>query len=86
MSNLKMLKIVNVVMFFDVLCVVIAMTLYKLSPIEALRGNETVLEIHGTCGMIFVGLAIIHIYLNFNWIKSQIFGIKPVSKNAAKKK
>ena len=84
MTNLKLLKILNPILFIVFLTAAIAVILYKYSPIISLQGNETVYEIHELAGKLFIILAIIHIILNWKWIKLNIFGIKPQSKTAKK--
>ena len=80
MSSLKWLKILNPIIAIAFLTAAVAVTLYKYPLIPSLNGIETVYEIHETAGLIFILLGILHIILNWNWIKSQIFGIKPVRK------
>ena len=84
MTSQKLLKILNPIMALDLLIAIKAVLIYKYSFIEAWRGSEMVYEIHEIAGMIFFVLAIFHIILNWNWIRSQIFGIKP--KQTGKKK
>jgi len=85
MSNLKLLKILNPVMFIVFLIAAKAVMLYKYSPFFNLKGNEAVYEIHETAGKIFILLAIFHIILNWKWIKLNVFGIKPKTTNKKKK-
>ncbi len=86
MSNIKLLKILNPVMAIVFLITLIAVFLYKYSPLASLQGNETVYEIHEIAGKVLFLLVICHIILNWNWIKTQIFGIKAKGKVFKKKK
>jgi uncharacterized BrkB/YihY/UPF0761 family membrane protein len=74
MMNLKLLKILNPILFIAFLTVAISMLLYRLPG--RFNYDEIVGQIHALSGAIFFILAILHIILNFKWIKSQIFGIK----------
>lgn len=77
MNNLKILKVINTLMFFTILIVITAISLYTILPFPSLQRNFTVLKFHYIAGITFVVLAILHFILNMNWIKSQIFGIRP---------
>ncbi len=85
MAAVKLLKILNPIMFITFLTAAAAVTLYKYPVITALHESHVVYKIHEIAGIIFILLSILHIILNWNWIKSQIFGIKPQSKKAKKK-
>ncbi|MFO7659507.1 MAG: DUF4405 domain-containing protein [Candidatus Cloacimonadaceae bacterium] len=74
--NLKLLKILNPLLFIVFLTSLLAVTIYKIALFPALQGSETVYQIHETAGIVFFILAVLHLILNWNWIKSQIFGIK----------
>jgi hypothetical protein len=86
MTNLKMLKILNPIMAITFLVTIKAVFLYKYSPFFNLKGSETVYEIHEIAGKLLFLMIILHIILNWNWIKSQIFGIKAKPKAPASKK
>jgi hypothetical protein len=76
MSNQKILKVINPIMalvFLTVATCAIIMTLH-LFPQDITWGK--ILPIHKAAGKAFIFLAVCHIILNWNWIKSQIFGIK----------
>jgi predicted ferric reductase len=80
MSNLKLLKVLNPILAIVFICTAIAIILLKYPVIPALQGNETIYIIHEIAGKVFIILAVLHIILNWNWVKSQIFGIKPAKK------
>jgi hypothetical protein len=80
MGNIKLLKVVNILLFLAFLTTLVGVALYKYPLIPALQGSEGVGELHEIGGMLFFLLALCHLYLNLNWIKSQIFGIKPKGK------
>jgi hypothetical protein len=79
MKNTKILRIINPLMFVAIACNQIAMLLYK-TP-GTLQYTESMINLHAWAGRSFVLLAIIHIILNWAWIKSQIFGIKKKKKS-----
>lgn len=79
--NLKTLKILNPLLFIAFLTSLTAVTIYRTALFPALQGSETVYQIHETAGIVFFCLAILHLILNWNWVKSQIFGIKPKAKS-----
>lgn len=76
--NNKMLKIINPLLFVAVLITAIGMLMYKLPG--KYQYSELMVNIHTYAGIAFFVLAIIHISLNWKWIKSQIFGIHPAGK------
>lgn len=80
MSNLKLLKVLNPVLAVVFITTAIAIILLKYPVIPALQGNETIYKIHEIAGKVFIILAVLHLTLNWNWVKSQVFGIKPVKK------
>jgi len=69
--NNKILKILNPLLFLALLVTIVAMVLYKV------LGADSVREIHEISGTVFFILGLIHVFLNRQWIKSQILGIKP---------
>jgi len=71
MLKQKLLRIVNLLMFIDLLIVVVAQIVYHNHP--ELQGEEAVLEVHEIAGAIFILLVIVHIILNFSWIKNMYF-------------
>ncbi len=78
--NLKLLKILNPLLFIAFLTALSAVIIYKYALIPILHESYTVYLIHETAGIIFFLLAILHLILNWNWVKSQIFGIRPKAK------
>ncbi len=84
MSNLKLLKVLNPVMAIAFLGVIAGFILYKTPLVPSLQGSEGAASLHEIFGLIFLLCAICHIILNWNWIKTQIFGIKPVKKAGRK--
>jgi len=84
MTNQKFLKILNPILVIDFLVVIIAVSIYKYPLIASLQGSESIYKIHEIAGIIFFMLGILHLTLNWNWVKSQIFGIKAKSKGKKK--
>ena len=77
--NNKILKILNPLLFLAFVVTIVAMILYKV-PGRFQYDADGVGKIHEIAGIVFFILALCHIYLNWQWIKSQIFGIKPNKK------
>ena len=84
MANIRLLKILNPIMFITFLTAAAAVILYKYPLITALQESSNVYTIHEIAGKIFILLGILHLILNWNWVKSQIFGIKPAKKTTKK--
>lgn len=72
--NNKILKILNPILLIAFLVVSVSMIIYRIPG--ALQGDEIVGKIHALSGTLFILLAILHISLNWKWIKTQILGIK----------
>jgi len=81
MNKQNILKILNPIMFILIIIVLIGLLLYKSPLFPSLRGTEQAAEVHEVAGGLFILLAIVHISLNWNWIKTQVFGIKPKPKS-----
>ncbi|HQO18174.1 MAG TPA: DUF4405 domain-containing protein [Candidatus Cloacimonas sp.] len=77
--NNKKLKILNPIMFVVLAIAVTAIITYKISELFNYDAYGFK-EIHEIFGFLFAVLAIFHIAYNWQWIKSQIFGIKPKKK------
>jgi uncharacterized membrane protein YozB (DUF420 family) len=77
--NNKLLKILNPLLFLALVITIVAMVLYRV-PGRYQYDADTVGKIHEIAGIVFSILALCHIYLNWQWIKSQIFGIKAKKK------
>ena len=75
MKRLKILKVVNVLLILDFVLILISLLFYKYIPGD-LNGSEVMSEFHELTGMIFIMLGILHLILNFNWIKSSYFNKK----------
>ena len=84
--NNKLLKVLNPLLLIAFIVVGVAVALYKI-PGE-LQGTEQMGKLHELAGIAFLALAVLHIILNWKWIKTQIFGIKnkSVKKTQQKKK
>lgn len=82
MSNLKLLKALNPIMAVAFLCAALAIIILKLN-LGFLPG-EVIYKVHITAGGLFILLATCHIILNWNWIKINIFGVKPQGKSTIK--
>lgn len=69
----KALKFINPILFILLLTVFVSMLLYKLGP-DHLKYSESMSELHTFAGVLFFIVGIIHIYLNWSWIKSNLIG------------
>lgn len=72
--NNKILKIINPILFILFMGTVLAVILYKVPG--KLQYSELLGELHMWFGTAFIILALFHVYLNWSWIKLNIFKIK----------
>jgi hypothetical protein len=84
MTNLKILKIINPVLVIAFLTAATAIIITRFHLIPSLIENGTIYKMHIIAGQVLVLLAIVHIILNWNWIKLHIFGIKAKPKSKKK--
>ncbi len=76
--NNKILRILNPILFICFLVTAIGMLLYKLPG--RYQYSEEMVNLHTWFGTAFFVLAILHLYLNWAWIRMNIFKRKPKSK------
>ena len=69
------LKFINILMFIAFLGASFGIIIYRWGP-ESMRGTETVYQIHSISGLAFLILAVVHIVLNWNWIRINILSRK----------
>jgi cytochrome b561 len=69
------LKIINILLFIAFLGAAVGIILYQFGP-ESMRGSETVYQIHATSGIAFLILAVVHIVMNWKWIRNNILSGK----------
>ncbi len=69
------LKFINPVLALFFLLTMISMVLYKFGP-SSWRGSETLGEVHEFAGIIFFIVALIHLYYNWSWVRTNILGKK----------
>lgn len=74
------LKFINSILALLLVLVVLFVTLYKFGP-SAMRGSETLGELHEFAGALFVFVGLIHIYYNWAWIRMNILGKKAKHKS-----
>jgi hypothetical protein len=67
MKKQNALKVINVLLLILILCVVTSAILHDFIP------YVVYMAVHALPGMFFVILAIIHIILNWSWVKSNYF-------------
>ncbi|MDP8211405.1 MAG: hypothetical protein RAO94_07455 [Candidatus Stygibacter australis] len=72
MKKIKALKVVNIFMVLAFLVTALSLVFYKMIP-SAIQGEEFLYEMHELAGTIFILVGIIHLILNFGWIKSMYF-------------
>ncbi len=76
----KALKFINPILALLLLLTFTFVALYKFGPL-AWRGSESLGGLHEFSGAMFLFVALIHIYLNWSWIRSNILGKKPKHKS-----
>ncbi len=69
------LKFLNPILALLFILTLVAVGLYKFGP-ASLRGSEAMEEFHQFCGIIFFLVALLHVYFNWTWVKTNILGIK----------
>jgi protein-S-isoprenylcysteine O-methyltransferase Ste14 len=62
----KSLKFLNPILFVLLLLIVIGLIGYKATDLDAWG------KVHEICGIMFFILGIVHIYLNWNWVKANL--------------
>lgn len=67
MNKPKLLKIINPLLLLVFICLASTGLLHNFLPYEFFH------LVHSKLGYTFVLLSVIHIYLNWNWIKNLIF-------------
>jgi hypothetical protein len=70
MNKQKVLKVVNILMAIDLIALVTTAMLDETLPPEVFA------RVHPLLGLILVTFVIIHLILNFSWIKSSYFAHK----------
>lgn len=79
MKKLVYLRIVNVLMVLAFLTLLVSILLYNTIPSD-LNGNYTIYLIHIYTGMAFFVLGILHLILNWQWVKMNLLGGKKKNK------
>jgi hypothetical protein len=69
MKKPVLLKWINLLLFFGFFGTSIGILLYRWGP-ESLRGSETMYNVHSISGLSFLIIAILHLILNWKWIKN----------------
>ena len=69
------LRIINILLLIAFLGAAIGVTIYLYGP-ESLRGTEVIYQIHRISGLVFIFLAVAHIWLNWNWIRINVLSRK----------
>lgn len=72
MKKQKALKVVNIFLVLAFLITALSLIFYKMIP-SAIQGEEYLYEMHELAGTIFIIVGLIHLILNFSWIKSMYF-------------
>ncbi len=79
--NNKILKVLNPLLFICFLVTLTSMLLYKLPG--RFQYSELAVDLHTWFGIAFFILAILHIYLNWSWIRLNILGRKTTRKKGS---
>jgi len=72
MKKQKTLKIVNIFLVLAFLITALSLVFYKMIP-SAIHGEEFLGDIHQLAGTIFIIVGLVHLILNFGWIRSIYF-------------
>ena len=72
MKKQNLLMFLNIALVTVFLFVAISITLYRWGP-ESIRWSEGLHEIHETFGLIFIFVALVHLVLNWTWIRNTYF-------------
>ncbi len=80
MKYMKILKYVNLLLGLAFITAAAGVILSRFGW-EAIRGSETVYEIHEFAGTAFILLALLHIFLNRKWLKNVYFKTKKQEKS-----
>lgn len=70
MKKVAWLRLVNVFVMLSFCIVTLSMVLYKFIP-SPLQYHEVVGEVHEISGIVFILLIVVHLSLNWNWVKAQ---------------
>jgi len=68
MDKAKLFKMVNVVLLLSAAVQIVTSILI----FSGMLRSEAVVELHEYNGIIFIALVLMHVYLNWGWIKSQL--------------
>lgn len=68
MDKAKLFKMVNIALLISAAIQIVTSILI----FSGILRSEAVVEVHEYNGIIFIVLVLIHVYLNWGWIKSQI--------------
>ncbi len=72
MKKQSLLKFLNFILLIVFFLVALSMILYRWGS-ESLQGSETMSEIHETSGTVLFFMVILHLVLNWTWIRSTYF-------------
>lgn len=72
MKRVQVLRLINPILALSFLLAIVGMVLYKYGP-EALQGSELALELHEIGGLVMIIIGILHLILNWGWVKNSYF-------------
>ena len=68
MNKLKALKPVNCIMILDFICLIVTALSDDVIPHDVYR------VLHPVFGYVFLACVVIHVFLNWGWIRTNVFG------------
>jgi len=71
-KRVQVLRLINPILALSFLFVFVGIALYKYGP-EALQGSELALALHEIGGLVMIIIGILHLILNWGWIKNSYF-------------
>ncbi len=69
MKKQNLLRFLNIILVIAFFLVAISIILYRWGP-ESIRWSGGLYEIHETFGLIFIIVALLHLILNWTWIRN----------------
>ena len=68
MNKQKVLKVLNIFLILTFIITSLSLIFYKFIPSE-IQGSEFLYKTHELAGIIFIIIGILHLILNFSWVK-----------------
>ena len=69
MKKQKILKVLNILLILSFIVTALSLIFYKFIPSE-IQGSEFLYKTHELAGIIFIIVGVLHLILNFSWVKT----------------